>query len=203
IDDDVVQEFLDMDSCLRISDKYLLAMVFAYFKRAQLRIREYTRMNFFVALYLANDMEEDEEEDKYEIFPWALGQKWKDKFIKFLRKRDLLWAKIGYRAVVSKRCCEEIMAFDATNPAWKRNRPIHHAGAIRNYARDPDDDGYPRGPNASPRRCGLCDKDSQYDSASPASDSWYISSDDCSPAVSASDDNGVSRFNMKSKIIQL
>ena len=30
--------------------QYLLAMVFAYFKRAGLKIREYTLMNFFIAL---------------------------------------------------------------------------------------------------------------------------------------------------------
>jgi len=30
--------------------QYLIAMVFAYFKRADMNIREYTRTNFFVAL---------------------------------------------------------------------------------------------------------------------------------------------------------
>ncbi|XP_063426681.1 speedy protein 1-B-like [Mytilus trossulus] len=181
LEDEVVQDFLEADSCIKISDKYLIAMVFAYFKRADLKIREYTRTNFFVALYLGNDMEEDEEEDKYEIFPWALGQKWQDKFPRFLRKRDHLWAKINYMALVSKRCCEEIMAIDISHPVWKRSRALHHAGAIRSYMKDPDDDGYPRGPHASPKRCEECDHDSQYDSASPASASWYISSGDNSP----------------------
>ena len=79
-DDDVIQDFLWMDSCAIISDKvnvktplqcaswrkemmmllsfdyfffflqYLLAMVYAYFRRAELGRREYNRMNFFIAL---------------------------------------------------------------------------------------------------------------------------------------------------------
>nr|KAG5712895.1 hypothetical protein BaRGS_007492 [Batillaria attramentaria] len=132
--------------------------------------------------YLANDVEEDEEEMKYEIFPWALGRKWKEKFPHFLKKRDKLLRKIDYKAIVSRRCSDEIIAIEPDHTLWKRERPAHHAGALRAYMRDPEDDGFPRGPDLSPRYCQQCDaRDSQYDSASPASVSWCVSSADSTP----------------------
>ena len=73
------------------------------------------------------------------------------------------------------------MAIEPDNSLWQRTRPDHHGGAIRSYAKDPEDDGYPRGPSATPRACPECDKDSQYDSASPDSVSWYVSSGESSP----------------------
>lgn len=88
------------------------------------------------------------------------------------------------------------MKIEPFNLAWKRTRPIHHSGAIRSYMKDPDDDGYPRGPDASPRKCLDCDNDSQYDSASPASEAWYISSEDTSPST----DKKSTTFDMKSML---
>lgn len=64
-EDEVVRNFLWVDSCAKMSDRvtsrvsvliiffflqYLLAMVYVYFRRASLPLDQYSRFNFFVAL---------------------------------------------------------------------------------------------------------------------------------------------------------
>ncbi|XP_006799444.1 speedy protein A [Neolamprologus brichardi] len=159
-EDDLIKDFLRVDGCYKLTDKYLLAMAFVYFKRACFTITEYTRKNFFIALYLANTMEEDEEESRYEIFPWALGKNWKKQFPRFLEQRDKLWARIEYRAAVSRRCCEEVMAIVSSHFVWQRQRSDHHGGAQRQY-NDGDRVRFPRGPYASPVSCSLCKRDTR------------------------------------------
>ncbi|KAK2826379.1 hypothetical protein Q5P01_020593 [Channa striata] len=170
--DDLIQDFLFMDSCCKIADKYLLAMAFVYFKRAHFTIAEYTRKNFFIALNrisscclsvgTSNTMEEDEEENKYEIFPWALGKNWRKQFPHFLKQRDKLWSRIEYRAAVSRRCCDEVMAIAPSHFVWQRQRSEHHSGAQRQNS---DPVCIPRGPSASPVSCGLCNHNTGLDPA--------------------------------------
>ncbi|XP_005227284.3 speedy protein C isoform X1 [Bos taurus] len=149
-----LQDFLSKDPCFQISDKYLLAMVLVYFRRANLQLSEYTHSNLFLALYLANDMEEDLEDPKSVIFLWALGQDWHHQVSDFLHQRDKLWARMGFRAVVRRQSCEEVMAKEPTHWAWTRERHPHHGRAQRSYpkAQIP----LPRGPGLSPPHCPLC-----------------------------------------------
>ena len=47
-----------------------------------------SRNNFFAALYLAHDMEDECDEDKWEILPWALGRRWKLTFPEFIKTKN-------------------------------------------------------------------------------------------------------------------
>ncbi|KAJ4448301.1 hypothetical protein ANN_10316, partial [Periplaneta americana] len=133
-EDVVIQEFLRNDSCSQLADKYLLAMVFTYFKRADYLPQDYTRYNFFVALFLAHDMEEDDEDIKFELYIWALGFNWQQHFKQMMTSREILWKAMDHRGIVSRACCESVMAIKPNHPVWQRTRAEVHAGAIRPYS---------------------------------------------------------------------
>uniref|UniRef100_A0A673VHE7 Speedy protein E4-like n=1 Tax=Suricata suricatta TaxID=37032 RepID=A0A673VHE7_SURSU len=50
LEDPVIKKFLAWDKHLRLSDKYLLSMVIAYFSRAGLFSWQYQQIHFFIAL---------------------------------------------------------------------------------------------------------------------------------------------------------
>ena len=116
--------------CSEFQISYALSMVFIYFIRAEFSDAEYTVENFFVALYLALDMEDDVEEFKFEIFPWCLGKEWKRTYPLFLERRDQLWRRMNYRALCSKATCDDIMRI-LPSRYWSRVRKENHGGAIR------------------------------------------------------------------------
>ena len=66
--------------------RFLLVLVFIYFKRGNLALSEYTEYNFWTALYIAHDMEEEVSVFRHEILAWIAESKWtleKDKFFDY------------------------------------------------------------------------------------------------------------------------
>ncbi|XP_075684520.1 speedy protein 1-A-like [Rhinoderma darwinii] len=155
LEDKHIRLFLARDSCLKISDKYLLAMVLVYFRRAGLSTKEY-RKNFFPALFLANQHEEEEDRFRREIYPWALGRRWITKTEELFRKRSLLLLRMGYKAWVDRATYDLIMAEDPLHWAWRRERQIHHCWAVPYLRRDKREFTI-HGPWSIPPSCSLCE----------------------------------------------
>ncbi|XP_054313904.1 speedy protein E6-like [Pongo pygmaeus] len=110
LEDPVVKRFLAWDKDLRLSDKYLLAMVIVYFSRAGLFSWQYQHSHFFLALYLANDMEEDES-SKRNIFYFLYGKN-RSQIPLFHKLRFQFFHSMSWRAWVSLKQLEEIQAYD-------------------------------------------------------------------------------------------
>ncbi|XP_040845895.1 speedy protein E4-like [Ochotona curzoniae] len=126
LEDPVVKRFLAWDKQLRVSDKYLLAMVIAYLSRAGLYPWQYRRIHFFVALYLANDMEEDEEDDeppKQAILSFLFGKDDAQRPL-FDHLRLQFMRCMGWKAWVTLEECEEIQAYDPELWVWGRDRAL-------------------------------------------------------------------------------
>ncbi|XP_055248674.1 speedy protein E18-like [Gorilla gorilla gorilla] len=146
LEDPVIKRFLAWDKDLRVSDKYLLAMVIAYFSRAGLPSWQYQRIHFFLALYLANDMEEDDQDSKQNIFYFLYGKTrsriplfHKSRFqlcrrmnprarnnrsqiVLFQKRRFHFFCSMSGRAWVSPEELEEIQAYDPEHWVWARDR---------------------------------------------------------------------------------
>ena len=151
-----IRQLLLKDACFNLVDNYLLAVVFVYFKRARLNSRrEYTVDNFWLCLYLAHDMEEDEEELKWELLPWALGKDWIRHYAKFSFKKTELWKRMNYKSLVSRRQCNQIMMLSSYSALWNRQRSEDHSGAVRR----PPGEYRPSGAGVSPP-CFRCKNES-------------------------------------------
>ncbi|XP_066446415.1 speedy protein 1-B-like [Eleutherodactylus coqui] len=122
---------------MKISDKYLLAMVLVYFRRAGLRTEEY-RKNFFPALFLANQMEE-ELPFRWQIYPWALGDNWMENTEVLFQQRNQLLLRMGFRAWVDRTTCDLVMAEAPSHWAWTRERQSDHSLAIPIFRMDEED----------------------------------------------------------------
>ncbi|XP_008849682.1 speedy protein E4A [Nannospalax galili] len=121
LENPMVKRFLDWDKTLKASDKYLLSMVIAYFSRAGLFCWQYKPIHFFLALYLANDMEEDNQAPKQDIFYFLYGKSFAQRPM-FHKLRFQFIRSMGWRAWVSPEECEEIQAYNPELWVWARDR---------------------------------------------------------------------------------
>ncbi|XP_021012477.1 speedy protein E4-like [Mus caroli] len=123
LEDPVVQNFLAADIFFRVSDKYLLSMVVEYFGRVGLPGHLYNRIYFFLALYIACDMEEDDPISKRSIFQFLLGRDtWQGLYKDFLKlQKDFILA-MDYQAWVTPDQCAEIQNQNPQHWVWSRVR---------------------------------------------------------------------------------
>ena len=56
-------------------------------------------------------MEEDDEEIKQEIFPWAFGSKWKIGHLSLVNRKDSLLKRMNFRSLVSHQTCLEVKVY--------------------------------------------------------------------------------------------
>ncbi|KAL6030927.1 hypothetical protein STEG23_014226 [Scotinomys teguina] len=89
--------------------QYLLAMVIAYFSRAGLFSWQFRPIHFFLALYLANDMEEDNQAPKQDMFYILYGKSYIQRPM-FHKLRFQLIRSMGWRTWVSREECEELVS---------------------------------------------------------------------------------------------
>ncbi len=64
---------------------------------------------------------EEEGDDSFELLPWAGGPNWQSKTYEVFSKRDNLFKRIDYRALVSRKCCLQVafISFSNFNSIYK------------------------------------------------------------------------------------
>ncbi|XP_023333360.1 speedy protein 1-A [Eurytemora carolleeae] len=147
--------FLRMDECFMQADRVLLVLVLIYFKRGNLSLEEYTEYNFWTALYIAHDIEEEVTFFKYEILPWALGENWDNEKTSFFDNKLNLFKRMNYRASVSEPTIFAVLHMLKNPQIGLRVRRDDHVG---NWKREEDAHEFadPRGPYRTPEPCLRC-----------------------------------------------
>ncbi|XP_065748386.1 speedy protein E4-like [Phocoena phocoena] len=128
LEDPVVKKFLAWDKRLEVSDKYLLSMVIAYFSRAGLFPWQFQTIHFFIALYVASDMEEDNQAPKQAIFSFLYGKNRSQRPL-FHKLRSQFIRSMGWKTRVTREECEQIQAFDPELWVWGRDRTLLPQGS--------------------------------------------------------------------------
>ncbi|XP_007120098.2 speedy protein E4-like [Physeter macrocephalus] len=123
LEDPIVKKFLAWDKKLEVSDKYLLSMVIAYFSRAGFFSWQYHIIHFFIALYVASDMEEDNQAPKQAIFSFLYGKKHSQRPL-FHKLCFQFIRSMGWKTRVTREECEQIQAFDPDLWVWGRDRTL-------------------------------------------------------------------------------
>ena len=111
----------------------------------------YSRMNFFQALYLAHEVEEECDENRWEILPWALGRRWQGKIINFINGKNELWHKLDFRGIVPCRACAQVMTIPAfrEHSVFMRVRTQTHSNTGRCLPDSRSSKHMPHGPVSS------------------------------------------------------
>ncbi|XP_074070612.1 putative speedy protein-like protein 3 [Macrotis lagotis] len=123
LEDPVIKKFLESDIHYKVADKYLLSIVVEYFGRVRLPAHTYNRIHFFVALFIANQIEEDDMKSKFSMMPALFGKKlWRILYSDFRRVQRKFIVAMNWRVLVSRQICDEIQAQVPTHWVWDRDR---------------------------------------------------------------------------------
>ncbi|XP_036600010.1 putative speedy protein-like protein 3 [Trichosurus vulpecula] len=125
LEDPVIRKFLDSDSHFKVADKYLLSIVVEYFGRVRLPAYTYNRIHFFVALFIANQIEEDDMKSKFNMMPALFGKRlWRNLYHDFRRIQRQFIVAMNWRVLVTCQICDEIQAQAPTHWVWDRDRDL-------------------------------------------------------------------------------
>ncbi|KRY43325.1 Speedy protein 1-A [Trichinella spiralis] len=153
--DPSVSAFLKFDYCHRYTDRFLLAVVFVYFRR--LEVYHYTKDLFYKLLFLAYEIFEDADEMKFEILAWDVGMHWLQCCKQFYKQKENLLFRLKCKVMVDYSLIKAIIDTCSDQAIWQRHRLLQHSGAMRSLAYKLTlFDLIPKGMNRTPPICHHC-----------------------------------------------